>query len=270
MVKSEFILSLIEQIDKSGVGPAQKSILDRCIKAVYKNCYEQNTVATLCHLREELLKQPEPEARNLALSLELYTTGSLDIFGHETNVDLSKRVTVFDAHGLSAQLKPTALLVITDLMFNRVTTNWKRGIKTHMIIDEVHVVFENPYSAQFFAAVWRQLRKRNACPMAITQNVEYLLSSVEGRTMLSNSELIVIFNQAASDREELARLLNISNTQMSYITNAEPGCGLIRYGGALVPFENRLPKDTKLYQLLTTRPGEGQFAGSTDWTDLTL
>ena len=261
VVKSEFVMSLIEQIDKKGVGPQHKSIIDRCIANVYRNAAETGTVPTLCTLREMLLEQPEPEAKQIALSLELYTTGSLDIFGHQSNVDLEKRVVVFDIHGLGAQLKPTGLLVITDTMLNRVTLNWKRGKRTHVFIDEFHVVFENEFSAQFFNSAWRQFRKRNAYPTAITQNVEYLLDSVQASTMLSNSEFIVMLNQAASDRGELAKLLNISNEQMSYITNADPGCGLIKYGGSLVPFVNRFPKDTKLYQLMTTRPGEGIFAG---------
>ena len=261
VVKSEFIMSLVEQIDRKGVGPQHKSIIDRCIAAVYKEAYEKDTVPTLSTLREKLLEQPEPEAKQIALSLELYTTGSLDIFGKESNVDLDKRVVVFDIHGLGAQLKPTGLLVITDTILNRVTLNWKRGKRTHVFIDEFHVVFENEFSAQFFNSAWRQFRKRNAYPTAITQNVEYLLDSVQASTMLSNSEFIVMLNQAASDREELAKLLNISNEQMSYITNADPGCGLIKYGGSLVPFVNRFPKDTKLYQLMTTRPGEGIFAG---------
>ena len=261
VVKSEFIMSLIEQIDKKGVGPQHKSIIDRCIANVYRNAAETGTVPTLCTLREMLLEQPEPEAKQIALSLELYTTGSLDIFGHQSNVDLEKRVVVFDIHGLGAQLKPTGLLVITDTMLNRVTLNWKKGKRTHVFIDEFHVVFENEFSAQFFNSAWRQFRKRNAYPTAITQNVEYLLDSVQASTMLSNSEFIVMLNQAASDRGELAKLLNISNEQMSYITNADPGCGLIKYGGSLVPFVNRFPKDTKLYQLMTTRPGEGIFAG---------
>ena len=255
VVKSEFIMSLIEQIDKKGVGPQHKSIIDRCIANVYRNAYETGTTPTLCTLREMLLEQPEPEAKQIALSLELYTTGSLDIFGHQSNVDLDKRVVVFDIHGLGAQLKPTGLLVITDTMLNRVTK------RTHVFIDEFHVVFENEFSAQFFNSAWRQFRKRNAYPTAITQNVEYLLDSVQASTMLSNSEFIVMLNQAASDRGELAKLLNISNEQMSYITNADPGCGLIKYGGSLVPFVNRFPKDTKLYQLMTTKPGEGIFAG---------
>lgn len=194
VVKSEFIMSLIEQIDKKGVGPLQKSIIDRCIASVYKRAYETGTVPTLSTLREMLLEQPEPEAKQIALSLELYTTGSLDIFGHESNVNLDKRVVVFDIHGLGAQLKPTGLLVITDTMLNRVTLNWKKGKRTHVFIDEFHVVFENEFSAQFFNSAWRQFRKRNAYPTAITQNVEYLLDSVQASTMLSNSEFIVMLN----------------------------------------------------------------------------
>lgn len=261
VVKSEFIMSLIEQIDKKGVGPQHKSIIDRCITMVYRNAAFSGTVPTLCTLRDTLLEQPEPEAKQIALSLELYTTGSLDIFGKQSNVDLDKRVVVFGIHGLGAQLKPTGLLVITDTMLNRVTQNWKKGKRTHVFIDEFHVVFENEFSAAFFNSAWRQFRKRNAFPTAITQNVEYLLDSVQASTMLSNSEFIVMLNQAASDREKLGRLLNISNEQMNYITNVEAGSGLIKYGSALVPFINRFPKNTKLYQLMTTRPGEGRFAG---------
>ena len=249
VVKSEFIMSLIEQIDKKGVGPQHKSIIDRCITNVYRNAADAGTIPTLCTLRDMLLEQPEPEAKQIALSLELYTTGSLDIFGKQSNVDLDKRVVVFDIHGLGSQLKPTGLLVITDTMLNRVTLNWKKGKRTHVFIDEFHVVFENEFSAQFFNSAWRQFRKRNAYPTAITQNVEYLLDSVQASTMLSNSEFVVMLNQAASDRGQLAKLLNISNEQMSYITNADAGCGLIKYGSALVPFINRFPQNTKLYQL---------------------
>ena len=146
-------------------------------------------------------------------------------------------------------------------MLNRVTLNWKKGKRTHVFIDEFHVVFENEYSAAFFNSAWRQFRKRNAYPTAITQNVEYLLESVQARTMLSNSEFIIMLNQAASDRDKLAKLLNISAEQLGYITDADSGCGLIKYGSALVPFINKYPQDTKLYKLMTTRPGEGIFAG---------
>ena len=261
IVKSQFIMSLIEQIDSKGVGPQQKSIIDRCTRAVYRDAEHSGIVPTLSTLRDKLMQQPEPEARQIALSMELFTTGSLDIFGQHSTVDLDKRVVVFDIHGLGAQLKPTGLLVITDTILNRVTLNWKRGKRTHVFIDEFHVVFENEFSASFFNSAWRQFRKRNAYPTAITQNVEYLLDSVQASTMLSNSEFVVMLNQAASDREKLAKLLNISNEQLSYITNADAGCGLIKYGSALVPFVNRFPKDTKLYSLMTTRPGEGKFSG---------
>lgn len=268
VVKSQFIMSLIEQIDKKGVGPQQKSIIDRCAKEVYEEAERVKSsggaVPTLCTFREKLLEQPEPEAKQIALSLELFTTGSLNIFGRDSNVDMDKRVVVFDIHGLGSQLKPTGLLVITDTMLNRVTLNWKKGRRTHVFIDEFHVVFESEFSAQFFNSAWRQFRKRNAFPTAITQNVEYLLDSVQASTMLSNSEFIVMLNQAASDRDKLAKLLNISEIQMRYITNAPAGTGLIKYGSSLVPFVNKFNRDTRLYELMTTRPGEGRFASGTE------
>ena len=260
--KSQFVMSLIEQIDRRGVGPQHKSIIDRCTALVYQEAERTGKPATLCDLREKLLEQPEEKAQDIALSLELFTTGSLDIFGKESTVDLDKRIVVFDIHSLGEQLKPTGLLVITDTILNRVTLNWKRGKRTHVFIDEFHLVFENEQSGIFFNSAWRQFRKRGAYPTAITQNVEYLLDSVQASTMLSNSEFIVMLNQAASDREKLSKLLNISKEQMSYVTNADAGCGLLRYGSALVPFVNRFPKDTKLYQLMTTKPGEGVFGGT--------
>ena len=257
--KSQFIMSLVEQIDKAGVGPQQKSIIDRCTALVYQDAERTGKPATLYDLRNKLLEQPEEKAKEIALSLELFTTGSLDIFGHESTVDLDKRIVVFDIHGLGEQLKPTGLLVITDTILNRVTLNWKKGKRTHIFIDEFHVVFENEQSGIFFNSAWRQFRKRNGYPTAITQNVEYLLDSVQASTMLSNSEFVVMLNQAFSDRAKLSKLLNISDEQMSYVTNADAGCGLIKYGSALVPFINRFPKDTELYRLMTTRPGEGVF-----------
>ena len=163
---------------------------------------------------------------------------------------------VYDIMDLGEALKTMGLLVITDTMLNRVTENWKKGKRTHIILDEFHVVFENEHSGNFFNSAWRRFRKRNAYPNAITQNVEYLLDSVLASTMLSNSEYIVMLNQAPRDREKLATLLNISKEQMSYITDTEAGCGLIKYGSSLVPFVNRFPKDTKLYRLMTTKPGE--------------
>lgn len=254
--KSEFLMSLIGELDKSLVGPKEHSIIDRCAKEVYHQCAVSGETPTLIHLRKKLLEQPEEEAKSLALSLELFTSGSLDAFAHPTNVDVQNRMVVYDIFDLGKQLKTMGLLVITDAMINRVTENWKKGKRTHIFIDEFHVVFENEYSGEFFNSAWRRFRKRNAYPTAITQNVEYLLDSVLASSMLSNSEFIVMLNQAASDREKLARLLNISSEQMSYITNSDAGCGLLKYGSALVPFVNKFPKNTKLYKLMTTRPGE--------------
>lgn len=261
--KAEFIMSLIEQIDPSGVGANQKSIIDRCVKLVYRECKKKKaTTPTLIMLRKKLLEQPEEEAHDLALALELFTEGSLDVFAHKTNVDVNNRIIDYNIHDLGAQLKPSGLLTITDAMLNRVTSNWKKGKRTHIFIDEFHVVYANEFSADFFNSAWRQFRKRNAYPCAITQNVEYLLSSVKASTMLSNSEFIVMLNQASSDREELARLLNISPEQMNYITNVEAGHGLIKYGGTLIPFVNKFPSDTKLYQLMTTKPSDKGTGGT--------
>lgn len=254
--KSEFVLSLFEQLDKKGVSAKEKSIIDRCTAAVYDDYQQGGNVPTLCVLRDKILEQPEREAQDLALELELFTSGSLDAFAHESNVDVKNRMVVYDILDLGKQLKTMGLLVITDAMLNRVTENWKLGKRTHIFLDEFHVVFENEYSGAFFNSAWRRFRKRNAYPNAITQNVDYLLDSVLARTMLSNSEYIVMLNQAAPDREKLAQLLNISNEQMGYITNADAGCGLIKYGSSLVPFVNQFPKNTKLYQLMTTKPGE--------------
>ena len=254
--KSEFILSLFEQLDKKGLGPKEKSIIDRCTALVYDDYSKTGVVPTLMSLRAKLLEQPAREAHELALSLELFTNGSLNVFAHETNVNTNSRIISYDIYKLGKQLKTMGLLVITDAMINRVSENYRKGKRTHIFIDEIHVLFENEYSATFFNSAWRQFRKRNAYPTAITQNVEYLLSSVDASTMLSNSEFIVMLNQAASDRKELAKLLNISDEQMSYITNSDAGCGLIRYGSSLVPFINRFPRNTKLYKLMTTKPGE--------------
>lgn len=252
--KSEFVLSLFEQLDPNGMGAKQKSIIDRCVSLVYEEYQLGGKLPTLGVLREKMIEQPESEAKELALSLELFTNGSLNAFAHKTNVNTGNRMIVYDIMDLGKQLKTMGLLVITDAMINRVTENWRKGKRTHIFLDEFHVVFENEYSGAFFNSAWRRFRKRNAFPTALTQNVEYLLDSVLASTMLSNSEFIVMLNQAAQDRQKLASLLNISDEQMSYITNADAGCGLIKYGSALVPFVNQFPRDTRLYQLMTTKP----------------
>lgn len=247
--KSQFIMSLIEQVSRKGIDDLERSIIDRCVRETYME-FERPTLKTL---RAKLLEQQEKEAKALALKLEIFTDGSLDAFAHETNVDVDNRIVSYNIFKLGKQLKTMGLLVITDAMINRVNENFIKGKKTHIFIDEFHVVFENEQSAAFFNSAWRQFRKRDAYPTGITQNVEYLLDSVEASTMLSNSEFVVMLNQAYQDREKLGRLLNISDEQMSYITNAQSGCGLIKYGGILVPFVNKMPKGL-LYDLNTTKP----------------
>ena len=254
--KSEFILSLVEQIDKQGIRAHEKSLVDRCVELCYREQRTSGRVPTLCMLREKLLEQPEQEAKELALALELFTNGSLNIFAHETNVDTTNRIQSFDIHELGPQLKPAGLLTITDAMLNRVAMNAKKGKRTHIVIDEFHVVYENEYSANFFSSAWRQFRKRNAQPCAITQNVTYLLDSPQANSMLANSECVVMLNQAAQDQARLCELLSISDNQRKFFDHASPGAGLLKYGGVFVPFINKFPKDTKLYRLITTKPDE--------------
>lgn len=258
--KSQFIMSLLKQIDSDGIRAHHKSIIDRCVALVLQEQKKTGKVPTLCTLREKLLEQPEQEARDLALTMELYTSGSLNIFAHETNVDTKNRIQSYDIHDLGEELKQPGFVTITDAMINRVNYNWAHGKKTHIFVDEFHIAYENEYSGNFFTSAWRQFRKRNAAPCAITQNVEYMLDSVQASTMVSNSEFVVMLNQAESDQERLSKLLNISPEQMSYVNGSEAGCGLMRYGSALVPFVNRFPANTELYKLITTKPGEGLFA----------
>ena len=254
--KSDFVCSLFEQLDKNGLSPEEKSIIDRCVRNVYENYQAGGQRPTLAVLREDLIEQPEPEAQRLSLKMELFTSGSLNAFAHKTNVDVNNRLIDYNIMDLGAQLKTMGLLVITDAMINRVTENWSKGKRTHIFLDEFHVVFENEYSGVFFSSAWRRFRKRNGYPTGITQNVEYLLDSVLASTMLSNSEFIVMHNQSASDREKLANLLNISDNQMKFITDAKEGAGLLRIGSAVVPFNNFFNKNTELYRLMTTKPSE--------------
>ena len=255
--KSEFVLSIFEQADRNRhLSVIEKGIIDNRVRFIYDSYRDGGPLPTLCVLQDELRRHSDREAENLAKSLELFTNGSLNIFAHPTNVDTQNRLVNYDIRDLGPQLKPVGLLVITDAMMNRVALNWKMGKRTHIFIDELHVVFQNEYSSNFLNSAWRQFRKRNAFPTGITQNVEYLLDSVTARTMLSNSEFIVMYNQAASDRAELAKLLNISEQQLSYVTNADAGCGLMRIGHALVPFIHRLNTSTALYSLMNTKAGE--------------
>jgi len=258
--KSQFLQSLCEQIISGHkFSKGQQSIIDRCTENVYRFYKQGNymgTPPTLQDFREELLKQPEPEAHSLALELELFTRGSLNTFAKQTNVNTDNRLICYDILELGEQLRAIGMLVILDSILNRITANRKKGRQTFIIIDEIYLLFMHEYSAQFLFKLWKRVRKYGAFCTGVTQNVDDLLQSHTARTMLSNSEFIVMLNQAPTDRIELAKLLNISELQMSYITNVDAGHGLIKVGSCLVPFANKFPRNTKLYKLMTTKPGE--------------
>ena len=271
--KSQFLQSLCEQIIAGHrFQKGQQSIIDRCTENVYRYYQQGNymgTPPTLQDFRDELLKQPEPEAHSLALELELFTRGSLNTFAKQTNVDTSNRLICYDILELGEQLRAIGMLVILDSILNRITANRQKGKQTFVFIDEIYLLFMHEYSAQFLFKLWKRVRKYGAYCTGITQNVLDLLQSHTARTMLSNSEFIVMLNQAATDRIELAKLLNISDRQLSYITNVGAGCGLIKVGSSLVPFENKFPKDTELYRCMTTKPSEMTHQSANVGTGLT-
>lgn len=257
--KSDFMMSLCQQImGYEGISPAIESIVDRCTSIVL-NDYISNdfkgTVPTLVDFRNVVLEQPEPEAKKLALALERFTQGNLNTFAQETNVDVDNRCICYDILDLGKKLMPVGMLIILDSIFNRVTANRAKGKKTYIFIDEIYLLFQYEYSANFLEVLWKRVRKYGAYATGITQNVEDLLRSPTARTMLANSELVVMLNQAATDRIQLAELLGISDEELRYITNSEVGHGLLKIGSSLVPFENKFPKNS-LYKLMSTKPGE--------------
>ena len=260
--KSEFILSLFEQLVGAGnLSAKEKSILDRCTADVYRDYIRngyQGQVPTLKDLYRQLMLQPEEEARGLALSSELFINGSLNTFAQPTNVNTKSRIIAYDIRELGEQLMPLGMLVTLDSIFNRVIQIWKMGKTTWIFADEFYLLFRYEYSADFFYRLYKRIRKYSGFVTGLTQNVEELLKSDTARLMLANSEFLILLNQATTDRDELANLLNISDNQLSYITNVGAGHGLIRCSGNIVPFENSFPKNTALYRLMTTKPGEAQ------------
>lgn len=268
VMKSEFIMSLYEQLmgaDK--IEPQEKSIIDRSVGNIYREYIKnfQGQPPTLKDLYDDLMKQVNPEAHRIALALELFTVGSLNVFSHQTNINTKSRILCFDIQDLGENLKSVGLLVMLDAIYNRVIQNRREGKYTHVYIDEIYLFFANGsgsghginnYSSEFLYKCWKRFRKYGATLTGITQNVEECLLSNTARMMFANSEFLLMLNQATTDREQLARLLGASDTQMSYVDNAPAGHGLIKVGGAIVPFANELPKNTELYRLMSTRPGE--------------
>ena len=270
VLKSEFIMSLCEQLmGNQEIGAKEKSIIDRCTANIYREYIKdfKGEPPTLKDLHRDLMMQKEPAAHDIALALELFTTGTLNVFSHQTNINSNNRLLCFDIQDMGENLKPVGLLVMLDAIFNRVIRNRQQGRYTHVYIDEIYLFFSsgsgrgqssiNQYSGEFLYKCWKRFRKYGAMLTGITQNVEECLRSETAKLMFANSEFLLMFNQAATDRMELAKLLGTSDTQMDHVNNAPAGHGLIKVGGAIVPFVNDFPKDTELYRLMSTRPGEG-------------
>jgi len=261
IIKSEFILSLVEQLVGTGrLNAKEKSLIDRCTANVYRDYIANDfkgTPPTLKDFRQELLKQDEPEAKEVALAIELFTDGSLNTFARQTNVDVNSQYLVYDIKDLGKQLRTIGMLVVLDNIFNRITENRAKERITFIYIDEIYLLFQNEYSSNFLFELWKRVRKYGACATGITQNVSDLLVSHTARTMLANSEFLLMMNQAPTDRIELANLINISEAQLSHITdNEKAGIGLLKYAGSIVPFEDDFPRDTELYRLMSTKIGE--------------
>lgn len=265
VIKSEFLTSLCEQLLLPAVlGASEKSLIDRCTSLCLSEYMQNGCVGeppTLMDFYEVMLEQPEPEAKGLALALEMFAKGNMNAFAKPTNVDINSQVICYDISDLHDSVKTIGMLVLFDNIMNRVTYNRSRGVKTSVLCDEFYLMLLQKFTSEFFYKMWKRCRKYNADFWGITQNVDDLLHNPTARTILGNSELLVMLNQAPSDRELLADLLDISETQMDYITNAKAGSGLLKVGGELIPFEDDFPKDTEIYKLLTTKPDEIEHSG---------
>ena len=260
-LKSDFILSLCELVigGKEGLQPVEKTVIDRAVRNVYRPFLADPDPAKmpiLGDLYNELLKQPEPEAARIAAALELYVSGSLNVFNHRTNVELSNRLVCFDIKQLGKQLKKLGMLIVQDQVWNRVTVNRAEKKATRYYMDEFHLLLKEEQTAAYSVEIWKRFRKWGGIPTAITQNVKDLLSSREVENIFENSDFVLMLNQAQGDRAILAKQLNISPQQMKYVTHTEAGEGLIFYGNVVLPFIDRFPTDTELYRLLTTKPEE--------------
>ena len=260
-LKSDFILSLCELIvgGKDGLMPVEKTIIDRCVRLVYRNYLNDprpENMPILGDLYEELRKQDEKEAQYIATALEIYVTGSLNVFNHQTNVDIHSRVVAYDIKELGKQLKKIGMLIVQDQVWNRVTVNREAHKSTRYYIDEMHLLLKEEQTASYTIEIWKRFRKWGGMPTGVTQNVKDLLSSREVENIFENSDYIYMLNQASGDRQILAKQLNISPHQLSYVTHSGEGEGLLFYGNIILPFVDRFPKDTELYRVLTTKPQE--------------
>ena len=260
-LKSDFILSLCELIvgGKDGLQPVEKTIIDRCVRLVYRdylNDPRPENMPILEDLYNELRKQDEKEAQYIATALEIYVSGSLNVFNHRTNININNRIVSFDIKELGKQLKKIGMLVVQDQVWNRVTINREAKKSTRYYIDEMHLLLKEEQTAAYTVEIWKRFRKWGGIPTGITQNIKDLLSSREVENIFENSDYIYMLNQASGDRQILAKQLNISPHQLSYVTGSGEGEGLLFYGNVILPFLDRFPKDTELYQIMTTKLAE--------------
>ena len=257
-LKSDFILSLCELIvgGKDGLQPVEKTVIDRCVRLVYREYLadpKPEKMPILEDLYNALLKQEEKEAHYIATALEIYVTGSLNVFNHRTNVDIHSRIVSYDIKELGKQLKKIGMLIVQDQVWNRVTVNREARKSTRYYIDEMHLLLKEEQTAAYSVEIWKRFRKWGGIPTGITQNVKDLLSSREVENIFENSDYIYMLNQASGDRQILAKHLNISPHQLSYVTHSGEGEGLLFYGSVILPFVDRFPKDTELYSIMTTK-----------------
>ena len=260
-LKSDFILSLCELIvgGKEGLQPVEKTVIDRCVRLVYRDYLadpKPENMPILEDLYNALLKQEEKEAHYIATALEIYVSGSLNVFNHRTNVDIHSRIVSYDIKELGKQLKKIGMLIVQDQVWNRVTVNREAHKSTRYYIDEMHLLLKEEQTAAYSVEIWKRFRKWGGIPTGITQNVKDLLSSREVENIFENSDYIYMLNQASGDRQILAKHLNISPHQLSYVTHSGEGEGLLFYGSVILPFVDRFPKDTELYRIMTTKPQE--------------
>ena len=260
-LKSDFILSLCELIvgGKDGLQPVEKTVIDRCVRMVYRDYLadpKPENMPILEDLYNALRKQEEKEAQYIATALEIYVTGSLNVFNHRTNVDIHSRVVSYDIKELGKQLKKIGMLIVQDQVWNRVTINREARKSTRYYIDEFHLLLKEEQTAAYSVEIWKRFRKWGGIPTAITQNVKDLLASREIENIFENSDYIYMLNQASGDRQILAKHLNISPHQLSYVTHSGEGEGLLFYGSVILPFVDHFPKDTELYRIMTTKPQE--------------
>ena len=260
-LKSDFILSLCELIvgGKEGLQPVEKTIIDRCVRLVYRNYLNdprRSNMPVLQDLYNELRRQDEKEAQYIATALEIYVTGSLNVFNHRTTVNVENRIINYDIRELGKQLKKIGMLIVQDQVWNRVTVNRSEHKSTRYYIDEMHLLLKEEQTAAYTVEIWKRFRKWGGIPTEITQNIKDLLSSREIENIFENSDYIYMLNQASGDRQILAKQLGISPHQLSYVTHSGEGEGLLFYGNVILPFVDHFPKDTELYRIMTTKPQE--------------